>query len=135
METKQKHLGRNISRLRELRGMKQEALAIAIGVTQQTISNMENSATVDEEKLADIAKALDVTVEVIKNFSDEMIISYINNFSDNSVNQGPMGSHNICNFNPLDKLIEVVEENRKLYERLLESEKEKVALLEKMLIK
>lgn len=31
---KPKHIGRNISRIRELRGMKQEALAFAIGVTQ-----------------------------------------------------------------------------------------------------
>lgn len=130
---KPKHVGRNISRLRELRGMKQEALAIAIGVSQQTISMMENSEKVDEEKLTEIAKALEVSVEAIKNFSDEMIISYINNFSDNSINQGPMGSHNVCNFNPLDKLMDMVEENRKLYERLLESEREKIAYLEKMI--
>jgi transcriptional regulator with XRE-family HTH domain len=32
--TKQKHIGRNISRLRELRGMKQLALAEAMGVSQ-----------------------------------------------------------------------------------------------------
>ena len=38
--TKPKHIGRNIARLRELRGMKQEALAIAMGVNQQTISIM-----------------------------------------------------------------------------------------------
>jgi len=41
--TKPKHIGRNISRIRELRGMKQEALAIAIGMSQQTISNIEGS--------------------------------------------------------------------------------------------
>jgi len=66
--TKPKHIGRNISRIRELRGMKQEALAIAIGVSQQTISNIENSETVEEEKLLDISKALEVNVEVIKTF-------------------------------------------------------------------
>jgi len=32
--TKPKHIGRNISRIREMREMKQEALAIAIGVSQ-----------------------------------------------------------------------------------------------------
>jgi DNA-binding XRE family transcriptional regulator len=48
--TKPKHIGRNISRIRELREMKQEALAIAIGVSQQTISNIENSETVEEDK-------------------------------------------------------------------------------------
>ncbi len=39
--TKPKHIGRNISRIRELRGMKQEALAISIGVSQQSVSNRE----------------------------------------------------------------------------------------------
>ncbi|MET3978260.1 hypothetical protein ABIB62_000828 [Mucilaginibacter sp. UYP25] len=33
------------------------------------------------------------------------------------------------NFNPMDKLLEVIEENKKLYERLLQAEKEKNELL------
>jgi hypothetical protein len=33
----------------------------------------------------------------------------------------------------LDKFLEVVEKNEKLYEALLKSEREKIALLEKML--
>lgn len=131
-DSKPKHLGRNISRLRELRGMKQEALAMAIGVSQQTISMIENSEKVDEDKLADIAKALEVSVEALKNFSDESVINYINSFHDNSINHGPL-NNNHCTFNPLDKLMEVVEENKKLYERLLESEKEKIAYLEKLI--
>lgn len=36
-------------------------------------------------------------------------------------------------FNPLDKLMESVDENKRLYERLLQSEKEKVEYLEKLL--
>ncbi|RRJ89733.1 helix-turn-helix domain-containing protein [Flavobacterium macacae] len=120
---KPKHVGRNISRLRELRGIKQEALAIAIGVSQQTISNIENSENVDHDKLELIAKELGITVEAIKNFSEDAVFNYFNSFSDNSINQGPIGSHNICNFNPLDKLLEAYEENKKLYERLLEAEK------------
>lgn len=35
--------------------------------------------------------------------------------------------------NPIDKLLEVIEENKKLYGKLLAAEKEKVALLEKLL--
>ena len=38
-----------------------------------------------------------------------------------------------CTFNPLDKYIEAMEENKKLYERLLESEKQKNELLQGML--
>ncbi len=121
--TKPKHIGRNISRIRELRGMKQEALAQAIGVSQQTISTIENSEKVDDEKLELIAKELGVTVEAIKNFSDEAVFNYFSNFYDNSTGQV---NNNNCNFNPLDKVVE-------LYERLVQAEKDKVSYLEKLL--
>jgi hypothetical protein len=42
-----------------------------------------------------------------------------------------IGNHGTYNFNPIDKWIEVVEENKKLYERLLKEKDEKIALLEK----
>ncbi|WP_291128516.1 helix-turn-helix domain-containing protein [Flavobacterium sp. UBA7682] len=134
--TKPKHIGRNISRIRELRDMKQEALAMAIGVSQQTISTIENSETVDEDKLRQIAVALGVSTEAIKNFSEEEVITYFNNFYDNSFAESQGTFHaNQCNFNPLDKVVELFEEKEKLYERLLQAEKDKVAYLEKLLDK
>ncbi len=123
------HIGRKISRIRELRDMKQEALAAALGISQQAVSNIENSETVDDEKLEQIAKALGVTSEGIKQFSEEAVLNIIGNtyHVDNSsaVNYG-------CTFNPMDKLIEAYEENKKLYERLLQAEKDKVAYLENL---
>lgn len=124
---KPKHIGRNISRIRELRGMKQEALAVAMGVSQQTVSNMENSESIEDEKLLEVAKALGVNEAVLKNFSEEAVFNIIGNtYHDNSSSL----NYN-CNFNPIDKLIEVFEENKKLYERLLQAEKEKVTYLER----
>lgn len=133
------HIGRKISRIRELRGMKQEALAIELGVSQQTVSNIEKSVAIEADLLAQVADILGVTPEAIENFSEEAVFSIINNTyhntsSDNStlivssVNYQPT-------FNTVDKLIEVYEENKKLYERLLEAEKSKVELLEKLLNK
>lgn len=123
-DTKPKHIGRNIGRLRELRGIKQDALAFAIGVSQQTISHIENSETVDEEKLLLIANELGVTPDAIRNFSEEAVFNFFNSFNDAdfSNSNGAFGSV-ACTFNPLDKLIEAYEENKKLYERLLEAEK------------
>ncbi|TDW50064.1 DNA-binding XRE family transcriptional regulator [Flavobacterium sp. 270] len=124
MTTTAKHIGRNISRIRELRGMKQEALAIAIGVTQQTISNIEGSETVEDEKLNKIAEILGVSAEAIKNFSDEAVLNIIGNtLHDGSFING--NAYN-CNFNPLDKVVE-------LYERLVQAEKDKVEYLEKLM--
>ena len=133
--TKPNHIGRKISRIRELRDMKQEALAQALGISQQTISAIENSETVEEDRLIEVAKALGVTVEAIKNFSEEAAINYFNTFTDtkdSQMNFGNANGHN-CTFNPLDKLLESVEENKKLYERLLQSEKDKIEYLEKLL--
>ncbi|RUT67742.1 XRE family transcriptional regulator [Flavobacterium cupreum] len=128
--TKPRHIGKNISRIRELRGMKQEALAVAIGVSQQSVSSIEASESIDDEKLHAIAKVLGVTTEAIKNFSEEGVINYFNSF--NNFNDNSSFNSN-CTFNPLDKLMEAVEEKEKLYERLLQAEKDKVALLEKLL--
>ncbi|OXE97412.1 DNA-binding XRE family transcriptional regulator [Flavobacterium araucananum] len=124
--TKPKHIGRNISRTRELRGMKQEILAEAIGVSQQSVSNIEGSENVDEEKLNTIAEVLGVSVEAIKNYIDETVLNNIqNNYEGAVINSGPTVNHN-CNFNPLDKVVE-------LYERLVLAEKEKVEYLEKFM--
>lgn len=124
--TKPKHIGRNISRIRELKDMKQDALAYALGVSQQTVSSIENSETVDEERLSEIAKALGVSVEAIKNFSEEAVFNIIGNtIQDNGTLSTTTGNFN-CTFNPLDKVVE-------LYERLVQAEKDKVEYLEKLL--
>ncbi len=123
--TKPNHIGHKISRIRELRGLKQEALALELNVSQQTVSKIEQSETVDDQILDQISRILGVSAEGIKNFSEEAVFNYFNSFNDNSA--GTFNHH--CTFNPLDKLIEAFEENRKLYERLLESEREKIELL------
>lgn len=132
--TKPNHIGRKISRIRELRDMKQEALAQALGTSQQTISALENSEEIDDEKLVQIAKALGVSAEAIRNFSEDSVINYFNNFYDESA-KGQILNNSCSNltFNPLDKLMEAYEENKKLYERLVQAEKEKVEFLEKIL--
>jgi transcriptional regulator with XRE-family HTH domain len=124
---KPKHIGRNISRIRELRGMKQEALAIAIGMSQQTISNIEGSETVDDEKLNVIATALGVSAESIKSFSDEGVVNYFNNVYDNDITDSIVNANALeCTFNPIDKIVE-------LYERLVQAEKDKVEYLERLM--
>ncbi|WP_338841243.1 helix-turn-helix transcriptional regulator [Flavobacterium ginsenosidimutans] len=123
--TKPNHMGRKISRIRELKDMKQEALAQAMGTNQQTVSILENSEDIDDEKLAEVAKALGVSVEAIKNFSDEGVINYFNTFNEAVANNN-FGRQDTINFNPLDKVVE-------LYERLVQAEKDKVEYLEKLL--
>ena len=122
------HIGRKISKIRELRGMKQETLALELGISQQAISKIEQSADVEEVALSKIATALGISSEAIKSFTEESIFNYFNTFNDNS-GAGAWSTNSTFNFNPIDKLVEVFEENKKLYEQLLASEREKVEIL------
>ena len=132
--TKPNHIGRKIARIRELRGMKQEALAHELGISQQSVSHMEQSESLEDSKLEEVAMVLGVTKEGIENFSDEAMINYFNTFND-TVSSSNFGHQNTCTFNPLDKLVEAYEENKKLYERLVQAEKDKVSYLEELLKK
>jgi transcriptional regulator with XRE-family HTH domain len=125
--TKPNHIGRKISRIRELKDMKQEALAHVLGTTQQTISIMENSEAIEEEKLIEVAKALGVSVEAIKNFSEEAVFNIIGNTVNNHDNASMNSNIQYQpTFNPIDKVVE-------LYERLVQAEKDKIEYLEKLL--
>ena len=124
MTTETMHLGRKISRIRELKGMKQETLASLLGVSQQAVSKLEQSEHVEEDRLEEVGKALGVTSEAIKNFNEEAIIYNIQNNSDTSTNNSIINYQ----FNPFEKIVE-------LYERMLKLEREKNELLEKMMDK
>jgi transcriptional regulator with XRE-family HTH domain len=123
------HIGRKIGRIRELRGIKQEYLASELGISQQSISKIEQSETVEEDKLQQIAQVLGVTAEAIKNFSEEAVINIISSTLHD--NAGSVNNNCTLNFNPMDKLLEVIEENKKLYERLLQAEREKNELFKR----
>ena len=125
------HLGKKISRIRELRGMKQEVLAAELNISQQAVSKIEQSENVEEDALRKIAGVLGVTPEAIRHFTEESIFNYFNTFNDQS-GAGAYSSQGTYNFNPIDKLVEVFEENKRLYESLLQSEREKFELLKKL---
>lgn len=74
-----------------------------------------------------------VPVDAIKSFDEEKAVHIISNtFNDHSVLNGV---NYYPTFHPIEKWLEALEEIKKLYERLLQAEKEKVTLLEKVLDK
>jgi transcriptional regulator with XRE-family HTH domain len=112
-------------------GMKQETLAEALGISQQAISKIEQNEIVDETTLGRVAKALGVTTEAIKGFSEESIIYNIqNNYDSASHNSGP--NYN-CIFNPIDEIKRLNDESAALYKALLKEKDEQIALMQKML--
>ncbi|MEQ8473780.1 MAG: helix-turn-helix transcriptional regulator [Marinoscillum sp.] len=126
METSTKsptpHIGRKVARMREMLGIKQEALAHDLGITQQAVSKLEQSPVLEEDRLEQVAKVLGVPAKAIENFSEETAINIISNtFHDQAVNMNYR-----CTFNPMDKMVE-------LYDALLKEKDEKIALLERFL--
>ena len=118
----QPHQGRNVKRLREMLGIKQDALAIDLGLTQQAVSLMEQKEELDGPTLRKIAEVLKVPEDAIRNFSEDAVVNIISNyFHDHS-------SAVTNNFNPIEKIIE-------LYERIVQVEREKVELMQGMMEK
>lgn len=134
-ETSTVHQGRNIKRFREMLGLKQDALAAELGEdwTQRRVSLLEAKEEVEEELLEQVARVLKVTPEAIKNFTEESAINIIATTFNNNDNASVGNSKCTFNINPVEKWIEVLEENKKLYERLLQAEREKVVILESLL--
>lgn len=119
------HQGRNVKRFREMLGIKQEGLALELGDdwNQRKISLLEQKEVIEPELLEQVAKALKVPAEAIKNFDEEAAINVIgNNYHDNSTSN--VNYH--CTFNPIDKIVE-------LYDALLKEKDSKNELLERIL--
>lgn len=77
--TKKPHLGKNLSRIRVTRNMKQETLARALGISQQAVSKMEQRAVIGDDSLKKIAKILVVPLATLKDCDEDFIIDKIIN--------------------------------------------------------
>lgn len=113
-------------RIKEISGVKQEDLAERMGIYQKSVSDLGNAEKLTDKQFEAIAKALSVSVEAIKNFSEEAALNIISN-SFTSNDTSTLNAINYqCSFNPVDKIVE-------LFERLLKAEHEKINLLQEVL--
>lgn len=99
--------------------MKQDDMAKQLKMTQQNYSLIENSEHISDVVLKKIAEVLNYDAEFIKEMPEAPYVYSNNQQGGNVVNY---------NFNPVDKIIQ-------LYEDLLASERQKVAMLEKTIEK
>ena len=121
------HHGRNVKRFREIFGVRQEAMAFELDMTQQNFSRLEQKKEIDEDTLEKIAGILKIPVDAVKNLSDEGVINIISNtLHDNDNAYGSSVNYfHYSTFNPVEKIVE-------LYERILQEKNEKIALYEQM---
>jgi len=136
-QTPKAHLGRNVRHFRLENNLSQEAFADLLGApwSQKKISQLENRTDIDADVLEEIARALNVSAEEIKEYSEGAVVNNIQNNYEGSQTSGANigGNFSNCSFNPLDKLIEAHEEIKKLHAALLKEKDDKIALLNRML--
>ena len=142
METKEnplknRHHGHAIKRIRHTLGIKQDALAIDLGISQAQISSYEQKKVIEKDMLEKFAKALNVAPEFIRELEEDPVTVIIeNNTFENKEgnNIAYLGNDNSTNtYNPIEQILELNKEKTALYERMLELEREKNAILEKLL--
>ena len=130
------HQGRNIKRFREMQGIKQEALAYDLGDdwNQKKISMLEQKEEIDVTLLQKISVVLKLPVEAFQNFDEEQAINIISNtfhdFKDNAV---ASAMNYQCDFNPIEKVVQLYDEKIALYERMLKEKDEMMARLEALI--
>ncbi len=116
------HLGRNISKLRELKGIKQEDFAKMLKITQQAVSKLESKKDIDDATLQKIADKLGMPSDAIKEFNPDAIVQHVQQQT------GNLGNVIGYNINPLDKIVE-------LYEKLLKEKDKEIIKLKSQLRK
>jgi len=132
------HHGRNVKRFREMLGIKQEAMAFELGEewSQRKISLLEQKEEIDDKLLAEISRVLKIPVDAFKNFDEETAVLNIqNNYEGSNTTSSPVTNTTTnynCTFNPLDKIMEQMEEIKNLYAALLKEKDEKIALTERL---
>ncbi|MEZ0454200.1 helix-turn-helix transcriptional regulator [Sphingobacterium thalpophilum] len=102
------HEGKNLKRIREIMGMKQEALGqkCESKFDQRRVSEFESMWTIPEPALQELADALGVTVEFIRAFNEEKAIFNIQNNNTFDVRENSFGLSNQPNitYNNIDKV-------------------------------
>lgn len=121
------HEGRNLKRLREMLGIKQEALAMSLGEdwNQKKISLLEQKETIEPIILQQLSIALKIPIPSFREFDPEIVLLKLHQ---NLTEMSPQSSSY-----PFQQIIEIYENKIiVLYERMLACEREKVEIMKEI---
>ncbi len=108
--------------------MTQAELGELLGITKQAISKMGQNEKLEDDKIKQVAEALGVTEEGLKNFTEETVLYCTNNFYENchvsASNIGPISTVENLNHFSMEQAI-------KLFEELIKIERKKFESLKK----
>ena len=117
-------LGTKIKKLRELRNYTQEHMAEKLGISQSAYSKIETEDTdLSHERLEQIAKTLDLSVQDILSFDEKQVFNFLHNHNETGIlyNNGVTHYH------------QFPDELKSLYEDKIKLLEEKCELLQKEL--
>ena len=138
------HHGKNVARFRQLLLIKQDALASMLGEdwNQMKISRLEAKEEIDDALLKQLADAMKLPLETLKNFDlENSVVNIQNNYDGANTGSGSIANgfnhdasvNRECVFNPLEKYIEAVDKIEKLYADLLKAKEEQLELMRKLI--
>jgi len=114
-------IGTKVKKLRELRNFTQEFMAASLEMTPSGYGKIErNESEVTYQKLEKIAEVLGIKIEDIVNFNEKMVFNIMNN---NNSNDGYVVNNNSISDNEkrlYEQLIEQLQEENKLLKSMLE---------------
>lgn len=111
-------IGKNIRKFRELKGYSQEYMANEMELTQASYAKLEsNSTKISVERLFTIAKLLETDIADILELNKQTI--YHQDIKEHSI-----GHQEVQNLH---------QDNKEVYEKLLQSKDEQIALLKSLL--
>lgn len=122
------HQGRNIKRFREMLGIKQEAMALALGEdwNQRKISLLEQKPTIEPRLLQQIAGFLEIPPASILHFDEETALQLITELGSTTLTREEKANTLFSSNSAYNKIIE-------LYDALLQAEREKSVWIQKLL--
>lgn len=104
-----KHHGHAIRRIRHTLGIKQEALAVDMEISQALVSFYEKKKVIEDDMVEKFAKALNIGPELIKNLEEDPVTVIIeNNNIETNHGRGYVAVDNSTNhYNPIEKIVEL----------------------------
>lgn len=118
------HLGRNIAKLRSIKGYKQEEFAKLLKMSQQAVSRLENKKDIEEEMLQLVANKLEVPIEAIRAFNTEAVL---HNFNQQGGNVNNVVEH--LTINPIEKIELLYKQIIKDKDKIIAEQKKEIEAL------
>jgi transcriptional regulator with XRE-family HTH domain len=131
-----KELGYKVKRMRELRGVRQDFVAKALGIKQGYYSEMEaGKHEISEERLDKIAEAIGTSAEAFEAYDERYVNNIINNNNGN-VNAAGATNPTFYSCEDVTNLVEMaVEKAVAPWKELVASQKEEIQFLRKQIEK